>query len=519
LAHLALDHVPDLSRLLPISAIITPATLSVRSVLNSTTTDLTVRIVDFSAFENYREADSVKASLSRLARLVTSSSQIPPLDAIVANSTYTLEIVGPSLKCDTPSPDVIENIDAIFEGTSENVEADGSTQLTSVYVAFTPFTPVTYSGRAWLLDDIGQVHTNSSDWSDFISYCIKNKRPACSLIAPTRQGIPDDSTAGYGKTIDTANALWLRFGDERLSCSVQKTNYKLDFDARHPVTALTGYTSENEGVFESDSLEHAGFITAVQPLLDILTGATSFSHRWCFLSMMQMTKCTSDLSYVVSQTSIHETALTALVYGKAEEIRNKTMALVANEGISPPSNPVPSSDPLDALLTRSLTLRELIEDMSRNMTISYLSDARYLSYNTSAIAVTTTNPVNIYSYNARNLTLAYGVAIGTSTLAVIVGMYVFLTNGLKNGTGNFSSIVWTTMRNRRLADAVEQIGVLRSSSEYTRAAMVASPEVLELKLRYGTLLNDDTLEAGSASERMESRPTRVEAFGLPSQVS
>jgi hypothetical protein len=478
-----------------------------------------VPIIDFPSFENYREADSVKASLSRLARLVTSSSQIPPLDAAVANSTYTLEIVGPSLKCDTPSPDVTENIDAIFEGTSESVEAEGSTQLTSVYVAFTPFTPVTYSGRAWLLDDVGQVHRNSSDWDTFISSCIKNKSPSCSLIAPTMFGIPDDSTAGYGKTIDTANALWLRFGDERLSCSVQKSRYKLDFDARHPITALKGYTSENEGVFESDSLEHAGLITAVQPLLDILTGATNFNHRWCYLSMMQMDKCTSDLSYVVSQTSIHETALTALVYGKAAEIRNKTWALVSNEGIFPPSNPVPSSDPLDALLTRNLTLRELIEDMSRNMTISYLSDARYLSYNTTTVAVTTTNPINVYSYNARNLTLAYGVAIGTSTLAVVVGMYVFLTNGLRNGTGSFSSIVWTTMRNQRLADAVEQIDVLRSRSEYTRATMVASPEVLELRLRYGTLLDDDRLDAERASEGMESGSARVEAFGLPSQVS
>lgn len=425
--------------------------------MDSTTGVRLVPTPDFSMFEGFREGDSVKASLSRLTKLVLSGTELPPIGASVANSTYALEVLGPSLQCSTPSSDVIKNIDAVFEGTSEMLGSrNSSSQQTSVYVAFTPFTAATYSDRAWPIDDIGRSIRNSSSWSDFIDLCVKKSQPACSLIAPTMRGIPDMSTAGYSKTIDPANALWLRLDNERLSCSVQKTRYSLQFDARQPVTTLKSYTFRNEGLFEADSLEHAGFITAMQSLLDVLTGATYFNPHWCYLAMMQMTKCTSALPYVVSETSVHETALTALVYQKAAEIRNKIWAIAEKEGIYPPSDPIPSADPVDIPLTRDLTLGAIIEEMSRNMTLSVFTDPRYLSYNSTTAVVTTSDPINVYSYNMRNLILAYAMAICTSILAVIAGLYVFATNGCKNSTGNFSSITCTTIRNRDLTNAMER---------------------------------------------------------------
>ena len=67
-----------------------------------------------------------------------------------------------------------------------------------------------------------------------------------------------------------------------------------------------------------------GLVVAIQPLLDILRGATFMTARWCYLSQMQMTKYTTSLTYYTSQTSIHETALAAMIYEKAGEVRNKT---------------------------------------------------------------------------------------------------------------------------------------------------------------------------------------------------
>jgi hypothetical protein len=143
-------------------------------------------------------------------------------------------------------------------------------QQMAVYVAFTPFTPWTYGGRAWPLDDLGQTATNSSDRSRFVELRLKGSQPYCSLLCPTVYGIPNNSTIGFGKTIDTSNALWLRFGDDLMYCSVQRTRYRLEFDARTPLTALKSYIYIHEGVSEGDTPENVGFIVAIQPLLDIL---------------------------------------------------------------------------------------------------------------------------------------------------------------------------------------------------------------------------------------------------------
>lgn len=490
--------------------------------MNTTVGELPVPTLNFSTFESFRERDSVKASLSRLTSLVMSGVHIPPVDAFIANSTYTLELVGPSLQCGAPSEDIVRNIDAVFEGTSAKLKADnGTEQQTSIYVAFTPFAPVTYSGRVWPLDDVGQVASNSSDWSDFIDLCILNSRPTCSLISPTMFGIPDESTMGYGKTIDTSNALWLRLNDERLRCSVHKTRFTLEFDARHPVTALKSYTSTVEDVFESDTSEHAGFIVAMQPLLDILTGATYLNPRWCSKASMQMTKCTSDLSYAISQTEIHDTALTALVYEKAGLTYQKVLDIALEDGtIMPPNSLAPSVDPLDVIFARNLSLGAMIEEMSRNLTLSFFSDPRYLSNNESSKAtVTTSELVNVYRYNMRNLILAYAIAIGTSTLAVIVGLYMFVMNGLTNGTGSFSTILCSTIQNRALAEKVEDAMPREVSSRSSLSSTVASPEMLRLRVKYGMMLDDahgSEMERAGYGERSGGK--QAGSFGLVGQV-
>jgi hypothetical protein len=503
-----------------LTAIVTPATLSVRPTISSVTADLAVPTLNFSTFIEFREDLAVQAPLTRLSKLVTSGVQIPPVQPFSANTSYNLEILGPSLKCDTPSSDVVKNIDTIFEETGGSVNGRNRTvQQMAVYVAFTPFTPRTYSSRAWPLDDLGQINTDRSNWTAFVNICLKGSRPECSLLGPTLFGIPDGSLGGFGKNIDTANALWVRFGDERLSCSVQKTLYRLDFDARHPFTALKNYSYIQQGVFEADSPEDVGSIVAIQPLLDILRGSTYMSGRWCLLSEMQMTKCTTSLAYITSQTSIHETALTAMIYEKAGKIRNKTWEVARNmgQGVAPPETPtIPSVDPRDVPLTRNLSFREVIEEMSRNVTLSYFSDARYLSPNNTEAAVTTTNPVNVYHYNIRNLVLAYTVAFGASALAVVMGLYVFVTNGCLNRTANFSAILCATIRNPGLGNLIER-STTQVDAKYNSSSMIASPEVLKLGLKYGALLDDHV----SDMERREAGDvdsTSIEAFGVPGQV-
>jgi hypothetical protein len=146
--------------------------------MSSTRLDLTVPTLKFPTLTNFREVGAVQAPLTRLSKLVTSGVQIPPIQAFIPNTSYTLEIVEPSLQFGTPSSDVTENIDAIFEETGGYVaDNNGTVQQMAIYVAFTPFTPWTYSQRAWPFDDLGQTRTNSSDWSGFVDLCLKGLRP------------------------------------------------------------------------------------------------------------------------------------------------------------------------------------------------------------------------------------------------------------------------------------------------------------------------------------------------------
>lgn len=90
-------------------------------------------------------------------------------------------------------------------------------------------------------------------------------------------------------------------------------------------------------------------------------------------------------------------------------------------------------------LTRGLTMGQLIEELSRNLTLSLFSADRTwspLGANTTVyIAIDT----NIYAYSESNLGLAYGVTI----INVIIGMRALKIHGVSHGS-SFSSIMCST---------------------------------------------------------------------------
>ena len=63
--------------------------------------------------------------------------------------------------------------------------------------------------------------------------------------------------------------------------------------------------------------------------------------------------------------------------------------------------------------------------------------------------VTTTRPLNVYGYHPKNLFIAYSVAIFFSLLAVGLGTFAYISNGVSHNN-SFSSIVRAT-RNPELS--------------------------------------------------------------------
>lgn len=82
-----------------------------------------------------------------------------------------------------------------------------------------------------------------------------------------------------------------------------------------------------------------------------------------------------------------------------------------------------------------------IEDLSHNLTLSLLSSA--LLANETRVNVTAHSAATFYTYNWRNLVMAYSIAVGAALLCVCVGMQSLLANGYAAGA-SFSSILLTT---------------------------------------------------------------------------
>lgn len=177
---------------------------------------------------------------------------------------------------------------------------------------------------------------------------------------------------------------------------------------------------------------------------------------------------------------------------------------------------MPLADARDIALTRNLSFGDIIDEMSRILTLTYFSDARYLSPNGTKSAFTTTNFINVYHYNQRNIILAYAIAFGTSALAVAMGLYIVATSGYRNGTTDFSSILWATIRNPGLGSLVQQ-SAPASETRADSSSMTADPHVLKMKLKYGTLIDVHTSDV-ERREAGENDLSNIEAFGVPGQV-
>ena len=110
----------------------------------------------------------------------------------------------------------------------------------------------------------------------------------------------------------------------------------------------------------------------------------------------------------------------------------------------------------------------------------------------------------MYSYNAHNLRVAYGVAILVTLFSIVVGFAALYSNGVSYRT-SFSSIIATT-RNKELDD------IMMGSS------LGADPmrrDVMQTRLKFGVHSKDPSEMIQGANEGMSNE--RV-GFGLEAQI-
>ncbi|KAI5456671.1 hypothetical protein BGZ63DRAFT_408815 [Mariannaea sp. PMI_226] len=141
-------------------------------------------------------------------------------------------------------------------------------------------------------------------------------------------------------------------------------------------------------------------------------------------------------------------------------------------------------------LARNKSVGELIEELSRNVTLSLFSAEEILVLNDTKATVNTTTNVNIYSYNRQNLILTYVITFVLALIGVVIGGVTYYRNGVSY-QNSFSSVMLTT-RNPSLD---------RLTTGHRMGAMPLSDALKNKELKFGLLVDENGEIAGSEDAR------------------
>ncbi|RPA94298.1 hypothetical protein L873DRAFT_1837705 [Choiromyces venosus 120613-1] len=407
---------------IPISAIITPGSLSVNLVqreynitapIPSTnfsdptgfTTNLGLSVLqDESRKTNAPEAiagATVAPSplLSRIVSTTATSGSILPVQPPHPNSSYVYSFHGPSLRC-------IPADLRVTQAMQKTIDYDKSGRIR--YAAI--YNPEIKGDTCSIY--IGLAYNTTTVQNQTYSICSPNGG-GCMAGHVQKSNLNDPS---YGQAF---------------SCELYNTFFTVNVTFRNSVQR-----------FGIQTLEHLTPVSCV-PLSPPVVGRKPFAE-WeasyaVFAAMGDLlvgniTKLRSDGFEGVAPVSWDTKILQTTLIGSQDF-----------SGVNISGMP---SDVFTGPLARG------IEELSRNITLSLLSSDTFGLPIRSDVLITRQN--NRYIFNETNFWLAYGIAIFVTAGAVLIGIVAYYTNGVSLET-NFSTVMATTQTDemRELASGVD----------------------------------------------------------------
>ncbi|KAH7076758.1 hypothetical protein BKA63DRAFT_565135 [Paraphoma chrysanthemicola] len=423
--------------LLPLAALITPSTLIVVPSVREHVLSLhvpTLNLHDLSLYQIRGLQDGSSPLLARLTSAMASNMEISPMPAIAPNITYQHEFVGPSLKCENATGDRLEQTIAIWEDAAGQLTPVG----TPLYVAYT------------LYEDADGKTDNT-----------KNLTPG-NIVSQCVTGIDYDTCF-----FKDGPALSAQIGDEAIVCWVHDTRFKVNFQTSNQTQAIANTEYEWLGVSKESSSQGPIFQKISGSLTILLGGAIALDMVGSDPSLRSVrtnilsTALLGPIANAIGQ--LKNVSTDPQVGGRAEEVHYKNFSALLGA---------------DMELAIDRTLADMIEELSRNQTLSlFSSDRLWLPQNaTNLTTVTQSLSYTVYEYHPRNLLMTYGIAILFSAFGVALGLRAVWLNGTCHDT-SFSSIMCTT-RNHYLDDIT--LG-------YSLGAAPTPHAVSKVKLRFGEL--------------------------------
>lgn len=279
-----------------------------------------VPTLDFNNTELYTFQGYISPLVTRITTSTASNMEILPMPAIGLNMTYDHEFRGPSLKCGNATGTRLKNMTDIWNATERMISGTAAGQLQ--YLAYTLSEDI--SGSAY-----------STNATDFVRQCVM-------------EGDHGRCDAGYY----FSPVISAKMSEDSTVCFMYDTTFSVRFSAFGSTQVITNYTFDHH-----EKSDHSSWRALSRAIPTILNGAIGVSMS----GPVGQQADNGQSSLVTIRTRIMETALIGLV----------STAFNGQWG-----NQIKDIDPEDKLLARNRTLAQMIEELSRNQTLSLFSSDR-----------------------------------------------------------------------------------------------------------------------------------------------
>jgi len=395
------------NRCIPISAIITPGSLSVKSVqrqYNSSGLIPSTNFSDPTGFitslvlseiqdgthkkntpkELYRATIAPSALLSRIVSTTTTGGAILPINPPEPNSSYVYSFRGPSFRCMPADLRATQEIQQTI-----NDDISGRIRYAAIYnPRIQSDTCSIYVGLAY----------NTTAQNGTYSMCSPNGGGCIAdHIQATNLSDPNYGQAFSCELYNTLFNMDVTFRDSRQMFGIQKLEYL------NPISCMP---LAPPGLHDRPPDKWEASYAVFAAMANVLVGNITKNRGSGF-----------GFSPVQWDTKLLQTTLIG-----SSDFTSMNITNLPKDRFTGP-------------------LARGIEELSRNITLSLLSsDAFGLPVRGSVLI---TRHINIYLFNEKNFWLAYGIAIFVTAGAILVGVAAYFTNGASLET-NFSTVMATT---------------------------------------------------------------------------
>ncbi|EWG50755.1 hypothetical protein FVEG_09890 [Fusarium verticillioides 7600] len=429
----ALAVVAIIAWALPLIAVITPATLTVQvsDRPNITVVDAPIPLLDYNNMLNFAQFTGVggvgyyapSSYVSRVLLSVASLGSILTFPAPFPNSSYSVNFHGPSISCGTPRNATFAKL------LAEAVKNETCCGNSAGYVGFVPSTnTVNSTEEGYALAGLRGAMNYSLISSQSTIDETANSINASRLFVV----VPDIRASNTTISYIMAN--------KSIECALYNSSYAVNFtfdngqqNISYKSKRLNGVRSSDAGLNEDNDSDRFNAAVAYIALMDslgkLLLGNLGISH------------------YGVMQPIQTQIMSSVLMDAKEMQVLGGVNAVTDRPE-------VPDS------VIGNISMADALEQLFKNATISLFSNSRLLQNDTAAshgnITYLTTQIA--FSYEPRNLFIAYGLGLLASLIIVIIGLLC-----IKSASASYAATFSTILRTTRNPDIDTIVPVAETS--------------------------------------------------------